>query len=106
MPSDQSSQLPYGICQTLLLLPMLENVCSPGSPASLGPKCHSHLCSAELTRCQHYCWALLLLLLNVTMSTKPCWHYLPGTTEDHLQCDSCHLFLGAAGKECTHSLNL
>ena len=82
--SDQPSQVPYGICQTLLLLSMLGNVCPPGISASHGHQYHSHLCTVALATCQHNCWALVMLSLNTTMSAKPCWHHLPSTTVDHL----------------------
>lgn len=46
--SDQPSQVPYGTCQTLLLWPMLGNVCPPGISTSPGHQCHSH--------CVPQCW--------------------------------------------------
>lgn len=45
---------------------------------------HSHLCTVALAMCQHDHQSFFLLSFNTTTSAKPCWHHLPGITEDHL----------------------
>ena len=82
--SDCPCQGPYGFCQTWLLLPMQGNVCPPGNSASSGHQNHSHLCTVALAMCQYDLQSFFLLSFNTTTSAKPCWHHLPGITEDHL----------------------
>lgn len=100
--SDQPSQVPHGICQTLLLLPMLGNVCLPGISASHGHQYHSHLCALLLwqrvsTIAGHF-WCFHLIppcppsLADITCPPQQ-WTTWP--------CGFCHLFPRAAGKECS-----
>lgn len=70
-----NSQVPYDICQTLLLLSVLGNVCPPGSSASPGHKCHNHLCTTELARCQHNCLAFKLLSWLPSPLALPARHH-------------------------------
>lgn len=98
--SGLPSQVPSGICHTLLLLPVLGYVCPWGIFASPGHWCHSHLCSTALAMYQHDYWACLLLL-----SVPPCLPRLADITCQAQQCTTwhcgiCHLFPRAARKEC------
>lgn len=99
--SDQPGQVPYGVCQTLLLLPMLGIVCPPGSSASPGCQYHSHcallLWQHDSTVAKHFCCFHSIVLCLPSLADITCQAQQSTTWP----CGFCHLFPRSAGKGCS-----